>query len=84
ANDSIRLFMVPGMGHCRGGDGTDTFDPVTALDQWVTKGEAPGRIEASHQSKGITDKTRPLCPYPQIAQYTGAGSTNDAANFRCR
>ncbi|MBV9745149.1 MAG: tannase/feruloyl esterase family alpha/beta hydrolase [Acidobacteriia bacterium] len=84
ANDSIRLFMVPGMGHCRGGDGTDTFDPVIALDQWVTKGNAPSRLEASHLTKGFTDKTRPLCPYPQIAQYTGAGSTNDAANFRCR
>jgi feruloyl esterase len=82
--DSIRLFMVPGMGHCRGGDGTDTFDPVAALDQWVTRGQAPDRIVASHSTKGAIDKTRPLCPYPQVAAYTGAGDTNDAANFACK
>jgi len=82
--DSIRLFMVPGMGHCRGGDGTDTFDPVAALDQWVTKGQAPDQIVASHSTKGVIDKTRPLCPYPQVATYKGAGDTNDAANFACK
>ena len=84
AGDSIRLFMVPGMGHCRGGDGTDTFDAVAALDQWVTAGHAPDRIEASHSTIGEIDKTRPLCPYPQVAAYKGAGDTNDAANFVCR
>lgn len=82
--DSIRLFMVPGMGHCRGGDGTDTFDPVAALDHWVTKGQAPDRIEASHSTKGVIDKTRPLCPYPQVATYKRTGDTNDAANFACK
>jgi feruloyl esterase len=82
--DSIRLFMVPGMGHCRGGDGTDTFDPVAALDQWVTKGQAPDQIVASHSTKGAIDKTRPLCPYPQVATYKGTGDTNDATNFACK
>jgi feruloyl esterase len=82
--DSIRLFMVPGMGHCRGGDGTDTFDPVTALDRWVTAGEAPNRIEAAHLTKGVADKTRPLCPYPEVAVYKGSGSTTEAASFACR
>jgi len=82
--DSIRLFMVPGMGHCRGGDGTDTFDPVTALDQWVMKGKAPQQIAASHLTKGVVDRTRPLCPYPEVAKYKGTGDTNDAANFACR
>ncbi|HEV3334494.1 MAG TPA: tannase/feruloyl esterase family alpha/beta hydrolase [Bryobacteraceae bacterium] len=83
AKDSIRLFMVPGMGHCRGGDGTDTFDSVAALDQWVVQGRAPDQIPASHSTKGAIDKTRPLCPYPQVATYKGSGDTNDAANFAC-
>ena len=84
AGDSIRLFMVPGMGHCRGGDGTDNFDAVSALDQWIATGRAPDRIEASHRNQGAVDKTRPLCPYPQVAAYKGSGDTNDAASFVCK
>jgi feruloyl esterase len=83
AAGSIRLFMVPGMGHCRGGDGTDTFDAVAALDKWVTTGVGPDSIPASHMTKGVADKTRPLCPYPEVAVYKGTGDTNDAANFSC-
>ena len=79
-----RLFLVPGMGHCRGGEGTDTFDPVAALDQWVEQGVAPERIPASRVTNGAVDRTRPLCPYPQTAQYKGSGSTDDAANFVCK
>jgi feruloyl esterase len=81
---SIRLFMVPGMAHCRGGDGTDTFDPVAPLDEWVTKGKAPDSIPASHLTRGAVDRTRPLCPYPEVAVYKGNGDTNEAANFACR
>jgi feruloyl esterase len=84
ASDSVRLFMVPGMGHCRGGDGTDTFDPVAALDVWVTTGKAPDQIPASHLTKGVVDKTRPLCPYPEVTKYKGNGDTNSAANFTCQ
>jgi len=84
ASNSIRLFMVPGMGHCAGGDGTDRFDPVAAVDQWVEKGKAPDSIAASHQTRGVVDKTRPLCAYPKVATYTGNGNTNEAANFVCR
>ena len=82
--DSIRLFMVPGMGHCAGGDGTDTFDKMAALSTWVEKGKAPSQIVASHLTRGTPDRTRPLCPYPQVAQYQGTGSTDDAANFACK
>lgn len=82
--EEIRLFLVPGMGHCRGGDGTDTFDPVSPLDLWVTKGQAPDHIPASHRTNGTVDRTRPLCPYPQVATYRGSGDTNDASNFVCR
>ena len=81
--DFFRLFMVPGMGHCSGGPGPNTFDAVGALDQWVEQGKAPERIVASHITNGVTDRTRPLCPYPQIAKWNGAGSIDDAANFAC-
>jgi feruloyl esterase len=79
-----RLFMAPGMGHCSGGEGPDTFDAVSALEQWVEQGKAPDRIVAAHSTNGIVDRTRPLCPYPQVATYTGSGSIDDAANFACR
>jgi feruloyl esterase len=83
ASDSIRLFMVPGMGHCRGGDGTDDFDAIGTLASWVETNQAPDRIPAAHTTKGVVDRTRPLCPYPQTAHYKGSGSTDDAANFVC-
>jgi feruloyl esterase len=81
---AYRLFMVPGMTHCRGGDGTDTFDLLSALERWVEEGEAPDRIVASRVTDGTVVRTRPLCPYPQVAMYTGAGSTDEAASFVCR
>jgi feruloyl esterase len=81
---SHRLFMVPGMNHCQGGDGTDNFDMLAALEQWVEKGTAPNQIAASHLTNGAVTKTRPLCPYPQVATYKGSGSTDEAANFVCK
>jgi feruloyl esterase len=82
--DSYRLFLAPGMGHCRGGEGPSDFDELAALEQWVEQGQAPDRIVASHAIGGAVDRTRPLCPYPQVAVYSGTGSTDDAANFVCR
>ncbi|HEV2200501.1 MAG TPA: tannase/feruloyl esterase family alpha/beta hydrolase [Bryobacteraceae bacterium] len=81
---SYRLFMVPGMAHCRGGDGTSTFDMLTALEQWVEANKTPERIEASRIRDGKVDRTRPLCPYPQVAVYKGSGSTDESANFACQ
>jgi feruloyl esterase len=81
--DSIRLFMVPGMAHCGGGEGPNSFDMVSALEQWVEQGKAPEQIVASHSQGGTVDRTRPLCPYPQIARYKGSGSIDDASNFTC-
>ena len=81
---SYRLFMAPGMGHCRGGDGPNTFDAVAALEKWVERGEAPDQIPASRVVNGAVVRARPLCPYPQVAVYKGAGSIDDAANFTCR
>ncbi len=83
AADSIRLFMVPGMAHCGGGDGTSVFDSLGVLEQWVEQKKTPAQIPASHLTNGVRDRTRPLCPYPSIAAYTGSGDTNDAANFTC-
>jgi feruloyl esterase len=83
AANSIRLFMVPGMGHCAGGDGTDDFDKIGTLASWVESSKAPNQILAAHKTKGAVDRTRPLCPYPQTAHYKGTGSTDDAANFVC-
>jgi Tannase and feruloyl esterase. len=80
---SVRLFMVPGMGHCSGGEGPNTFDVVSALERWVEQGQPPDRIVASHSTNNVVDRTRPLCPYPQVAAYKGTGSTDDAANFVC-
>jgi feruloyl esterase len=82
--DAIRLFMVPGMAHCAGGDGTSTFDSVETLEQWVEQKKTPTQISASHVTNGVPDRTRPLCPYPMVASYNGAGSTDDAANFACK
>ncbi len=81
--DFLRLFMAPGMGHCSGGAGPNTFDSLGALEKWVEQGTAPTRIIASHSAGTVIDRTRPLCPYPQVAKYTGSGSINDAANFVC-
>ena len=83
-DDFYRLFMVPGMLHCAGGTGPTNFDAFSALVQWVEKGVAPARIIGSHLTAGVVDRTRPLCPYPQEAVYTGNGSIDDAANFVCR
>ena len=81
--DWLRLFMVPGMGHCGGGEGPNTFDMLSALEAWVEQGMTPKRILASHASGGNVDRTRPLCPYPQVARYNGTGSIDDAASFTC-
>jgi feruloyl esterase len=80
---SMQLYMVPGMNHCRGGVGTDTFDAMGAIEQWVTSGQAPARITASRIANGTVERTRPLCPYGQVATWDGTGSTNDAASFAC-
>ncbi len=79
----FRLFMVPGMAHCGGGIGPDRNDAVSAVIDWVEKGKAPESITASRVVGGKVVRTRPLCPYPQVARYNGQGSIDDAGNFRC-
>ncbi|GJJ04378.1 hypothetical protein RugamoR64_49160 [Duganella rhizosphaerae] len=97
ASNFARFFRVPGMNHCSGGPATDQFDMLTPLVNWVEKGQAPERVVASARGAGnagganadvpaswSATRTRPLCPYPQVAKYNGSGSIEDAANFSCK
>jgi hypothetical protein len=87
SDDFTRLYLVPGMNHCVGGPATDQFDALSALDDWVDKGQAPqGLIARARNIAGVPwpGRTRPLCPYPAYAQYSGSGSSEDAANFICK
>jgi feruloyl esterase len=83
ADEFVRLFLAPGMHHCRGGPGPDDFDTLTALERWVEQGEAPAQLLASHSTDGKVDRTRLLCPEPQVARYTGTGNPDVAESFRC-
>ena len=80
----VKLFLVPGMHHCSGGPGPNEFDALTALENWSEKGQPPAMMLATHKTDGKVDRTRPLCPHPQVATYKGSGSVDDAANFICR
>jgi feruloyl esterase len=86
-DDDYRLFMVPSMGHCGGGEGAVTFDMVTAIEQWREQKKAPDVIVASKTTPGNPSAapamTHPLCPYPKTAQYKGTGDTSEAANYLC-
>jgi feruloyl esterase len=83
-DDFIRLFMAPGMEHCRGGVGPNQANWIAALERWREHSEAPNRIEAYKVTGSRVEMTRPLCAYPLVAVYKGSGSTSDAANFVCR
>ncbi len=80
---SIRLFLLPGMGHCGGGYGPNQFDGMGAISAWVEQGRAPERIIARRENAGTVERIRPVCAYPQVARYIGTGSLDDAANFVC-
>ncbi|HYS25792.1 MAG TPA: tannase/feruloyl esterase family alpha/beta hydrolase [Vicinamibacterales bacterium] len=85
ADDSVRLFFAPGMAHCGGGEGPNVFDALNPLEEWREQGKAPTSIVATHWTYGKLDRSRPLCPYPQVAKYIGggAGDNTDAAYFVC-
>jgi feruloyl esterase len=80
--NSVRLFMLPGVGHCGGGNAPSVTDMLSVIDQWVETGKAPDRIIATNPPNQ-KPMSRPVCPYPQIAKYKGSGSTDDAAYFEC-
>jgi hypothetical protein len=82
-SDWSRLFLVPGMGHCRGGDAAlDQFDLLSAVVDWVEKDQAPASVVATGAS--FPNRSRPLCPFPLHAHYQGSGNPEDAASFECR
>ncbi|KFZ37641.1 esterase [Shewanella mangrovi] len=91
ADKFARLYLVPGMNHCGRGPATDKFDALDKLVSWVEDGTEPEAIEASVRADNAelpadwsAQRTRPLCPYPQIATYNGSGSVEDAASFSCK
>jgi feruloyl esterase len=85
AQDSVRLFMVPGMGHCPGGNGPSTFDvdTLSMLTRWRDSGKAPEETIAQHRTNGQPDRKLLVCAYPKVALYKGTGSTDDPSNFSC-
>jgi feruloyl esterase len=83
ADAFLRTYFVPGMHHCTGGPGPNAFDMLPVLENWVERGVAPTRVIATHAVDGKVDRSRPLCPHPQVARYSGSGDVNDAASFRC-
>lgn len=97
ASSFARLYLVPGMGHCRGGPATDQFDMLSALVNWVEQGTAPDQVIASARGAGNAgdentelpadwsgSRTRPLCAYPEVATYSGSGDTELASSFSCQ
>lgn len=82
-DDWMRLFMVPGMNHCRGGYGPNQVDWLSSLERWRESGTAPDAITAYRVRGNTVDMTRPICAYPRVATWSGVGSINDAENFTC-
>ena len=97
ASNFSRFYRVPGMNHCAGGPATDQFDMLTPLVAWVERGQAPDSVTANARGSGnaaavnadvpaswSATRSRPLCPYPQVARYNGSGDVESAASFSCR
>ncbi len=80
---NARLFMVPGMQHCVTGAGPNTFDTLSALEQWVEKGIAPDAIPATHSTNNAVDRTMPLCKFPEKAHYKGSGNPKSVSSWSC-
>ncbi len=81
--NSMRLIAIPGMGHCYGGAGCDTFSKLGAIDDWVTANRPPDTLVASRVADGKVVRTRPLCAWPAVARYDGHGDMEKAESFRC-
>ena len=80
-DDWMRLFLAPGMGHCAGGPGVSSFETISALERWREKDVIPDEIMGSNPRTGLE---RPLCPYPEYAEYDGSGDLADAENWGCK
>ena len=82
-NSYARLFMVPGMNHCSGGPGATVFNPLAVLDAWVSSGNAPEVITATHKNGDTITFSRPLCAYPKVARWDGHGDTTQSSSYAC-
>jgi feruloyl esterase len=82
-DEHVKMYFLPGVQHCGGGEGCDNFSKLGAISEWVTTGNAPARIHSSHVTSGAVTKTHPVCPYPQVSKFKGTGDINDEANWVC-
>jgi feruloyl esterase len=84
AEEFVRLFLLPGVGHCSGGPGADVVDWLRAIQEWVEHGEAPSRLTSTKLSaEGEVLMSRPICAYPARAKYDGVGDPHLEASFEC-
>ena len=93
AEEHVKLYLVPGMDHCAGGEGAFAVDWLSAMEGWVERGEAPGALPAAHPatcrglSRSAGDAERAVhaaaVRVPAVAQYKGSGDVTDAASFEC-
>jgi hypothetical protein len=86
SKNQLRLFMVPGMNHCSGGEGPSAYDTLAALDRWAATGQPPDVLIATRPPgppPGLPPMSRPLCPFPQVARYKGQGPADQAESFTC-
>jgi feruloyl esterase len=79
--DFFRLFLIPGVHHCEGGPGLTDFDALTLLEDWVEKARAPDVMIASRSVNGVTERTRPIYPYPVLGRYSGQGDPRQASSY---
>jgi feruloyl esterase len=93
-DDHIKLYLVPGMDHCAGGEGAFAIDWLSAMEDWVERGVTPGALPAAHPATPAgapgapagapsVPFTRPACAYPAVAEYKGSGDPTAAASFEC-
>jgi feruloyl esterase len=82
--DQVRLFLVPGMGHCGGGNGPNQYNKLAAIDSWVSTGKAPNELIMSRVEQGKVTRTRPTCAWPAVATYKGTGSEDEASSYYCK
>jgi hypothetical protein len=94
AQNQVRLFMVPGMDHCAGGEGPSAFDTLGTIDEWAKTRQPPSRIVATRPTEVTgfpgapagaprAPMSRPLCAYPLVARYNGSGNPAEAGSFEC-
>jgi len=77
----FKLYLLPGVTHCGGGPGSDHSDALSALDNWVERGQAPQKIMTYQLNNGALVRPRPVWPFPGVAHFSGSGSPDDPAGW---